>query len=90
MASPADVAATVTPPFIRKRSLSKPFFIIVTLLLIVIVLVGYLLATGQLQKTGLLAPGPKVELKTQYQNPFKAQSQYVNPFQEFKNPFDNL
>lgn len=34
--------------------------------------------------------GPKVELKTEYKNPFDKETQYVNPFQEFKNPFNNL
>lgn len=31
--------------------------------------------------------GPKVELTTEYKNPFKKESQYVNPFEEYKNPF---
>jgi flagellar basal body-associated protein FliL len=30
---------------------------------------------------------PKVELKTEYGNPFNKETQYVNPFDEFKNPF---
>lgn len=30
---------------------------------------------------------PKVEVKTEYQNPFKKETQYVNPFQSYKNPF---
>jgi len=30
---------------------------------------------------------PKVELKTEYKNPFKKETQYVNPFQTYKNPF---
>lgn len=29
---------------------------------------------------------PKVELKTEYKNPFNKNTQYVNPFDEFKNP----
>lgn len=32
--------------------------------------------------------GPKVELKTEYKNPFKKETQYVNPFETYKNPFD--
>ena len=28
-----------------------------------------------------------VELKKTYQNPLKKETQYVNPFQEYKNPF---
>lgn len=31
---------------------------------------------------------PKVELKTEYKNPFKKETQYVNPFQTYKNPFE--
>ena len=30
---------------------------------------------------------PSVNLKTEYQNPFDKNSQYVNPFQTYKNPF---
>lgn len=30
---------------------------------------------------------PTVGLKTEYKNPFKKESQYVNPFEEYKNPF---
>ena len=33
---------------------------------------------------------PGVELKSQYTNPFKADTQYVNPFSQYKNPFDFL
>ena len=29
----------------------------------------------------------KVELKTEYKNPFAKETQYVNPFQTYKNPF---
>ncbi len=31
-----------------------------------------------------------VELKTEYQNPLDEKTQYVNPFSEYKNPFDEL
>ncbi len=31
-----------------------------------------------------------VPLKTDYQNPFDKNNQYVNPFAEYKNPFDSL
>ena len=31
---------------------------------------------------------PKVELKTEYKNPFKKETQYVNPFETYKNPFN--
>lgn len=29
----------------------------------------------------------KVELKTEYQNPFNKETQFVNPFDQTKNPF---
>lgn len=32
--------------------------------------------------------GPKVSVKTEYKNPFKKETQYVNPFQSYKNPFE--
>lgn len=31
--------------------------------------------------------GPKVTVKTEYKNPFKKDTQYVNPFETYKNPF---
>lgn len=30
---------------------------------------------------------PKVDLKTEYKNPFDQKTQYVNPFETYKNPF---
>lgn len=33
---------------------------------------------------------PTVQLTESYQNPFDKTTQYVNPFSEYKNPFDNL
>lgn len=33
---------------------------------------------------------PEVVVKTEYQNPFDKNNQYVNPFSEYKNPFDTL
>lgn len=35
----------------------------------------------------LFQKGPKVEVKTEYKNPFKKETQYVNPFETYKNPF---
>lgn len=31
--------------------------------------------------------GPSVSVKTEYKNPFKKETQYVNPFETYKNPF---
>ncbi len=34
-----------------------------------------------------LQKGPSVQVKTEYKNPFKKETQYINPFQPYKNPF---
>lgn len=31
-----------------------------------------------------------IELRTAYNNPLEKETQYVNPFSDYKNPFDNL
>lgn len=33
---------------------------------------------------------PNVTLKAEYKNPFDKKTQYVNPFEDAKNPFANL
>ena len=40
-----------------------------------------------LSKLPFASPGSKVELKAEYKNPFDKETQFVNPFQEYKNPF---
>ena len=37
--------------------------------------------------TSIFQKSPKVELQENYQNPFKKETQYVNPFETYKNPF---
>lgn len=36
---------------------------------------------------GIFSKTPKVEPQAKYENPFKKETQYVNPFEEYKNPF---
>lgn len=60
------------------------------LLLIGAIIIGVILvATGKFKLPSLPfgQKGPKVELKTEYKNPFKQETQYVNPFETYKNPF---
>lgn len=60
------------------------------LLLIAAVVIGVILViTGKLKAPSLpfLSKQPKVELKTEYNNPFNKETQYVNPFETYKNPF---
>lgn len=65
-------------------------------LLIAAVLLFILIAQGiiKIPLKNINLPGvkkePTVSLQTQYQNPFDKNAQYVNPFSEYKNPFDNL
>ncbi len=51
-----------------------------------------LFAKGGLKKARLPFQNktPQVELKTEYKNPFAKQSQYINPFDQYKSPFHNL
>ena len=65
--------------------------------LLILVLVGvgiFLLPQGIVKFPGITLPAvpflskkTNVELKTEYKNPFKKETQYVNPFDKYKNPF---
>ncbi|MDO8619002.1 MAG: hypothetical protein Q7R49_03625 [Candidatus Daviesbacteria bacterium] len=62
------------------------------LLLVVILLIGagiYFIKQGKfnLPSIPFLQNGPKVDLKTEYKNPFNKETQFVNPFNKYKNPF---
>lgn len=41
----------------------------------------------QLPSIPFLQKGANVQLKSDYKNPFKKETQYVNPFEKYKNPF---
>lgn len=53
-----------------------------------------LLALKFIFKKDISIPGqsqdPDVELKSEYKNPLKKDSQYVNPFDQYKSPFLTL
>ncbi|OGE64404.1 hypothetical protein A3J13_01020 [Candidatus Daviesbacteria bacterium RIFCSPLOWO2_02_FULL_36_8] len=60
------------------------------ILVILVVGAGFLVYKGIIKlpvSIPFLQNQPKVELKTEYKNPFKKETQYVNPFQTYKNPF---
>lgn len=62
-------------------------------LLLIAALVGaaiFLISQGKIKLPGLpflQKKATNVELKTEYKNPFKQETQYVNPFETYKNPF---
>ena len=65
-------------------------------ILLIVIIVAVLAVAGYflLNKFGFKLPsipgiqqGPKVSLKTEYANPFDKETQYINPFETYKNPF---
>lgn len=63
--------------------------LLVIMLAATALLLYFLVSSGKLNIPGLTKK-PNVELKTEYKNPFDRETQYVNPFQEYKNPFNNI
>ena len=64
--------------------------VVVFPLVIVAALVVFFVLVIQKPLTNLTKKETQIELQTQYQNPFDKDSQYVNPFSVYKNPFDQL
>lgn len=66
---------------------------IIASLLAVVVLVGAVFLISNTKKSLKVSSGKpptSITLKSEYKNPFKESTQYVNPFAEFKSPFINL
>lgn len=64
------------------------------LLLFIVALIGgagFLFYKGYIKLpsfgTSLFQKKVQVEIKKEYKNPFKKETQYVNPFDKYKNPF---
>lgn len=63
----------------------------IVLILVLVVAVYFLVAKFVFKfKLPFGSKEPRVELKTEYKNPFDKNTQYVNPFDQFKNPLVNL
>lgn len=66
------------------------------IVLVIVAVIGFLIYQGVIKTPlsnvipGKQAQQPEVSLQTQYQNPFDKNTQYVNPFSSYKNPFDAL
>lgn len=70
----------------RQRGIIHHFPLLSLVIFAAIIAVVYLYLQGKLPLS-FLQKGPKVEPKTTYENPFKKETQFVNPFDEYKNPF---
>ena len=61
---------------------------IIVLVVLVVAVVGVILfyvPSSPLQK--IIQRQSSVEIKTTYKNPFDKNTQYINPFEKYKNPF---
>ncbi|MBI4226010.1 hypothetical protein HY612_02750 [Candidatus Roizmanbacteria bacterium] len=71
-------------------------FAIVTFLILLTIAVNVVLRSTNIPQTTKTSAQPTqkqevtVPLNTDYQNPFDKNTQYVNPFSQYKNPFDTL
>lgn len=67
--------------------------LVLPLLLVLIIgaAVYVLISTGiiknPLKNLNFFSKGAKVSTQKEYKNPFKKETQYVNPFETYKNPF---
>lgn len=63
--------------------------LVLPLLLLLVAAVAALIYFGVISNPfkNLFQKGPKVSVKSEYANPFKKETQYVNPFETYKNPF---
>lgn len=75
-----------------QKGIAHPFLLLFVIIAAIVAVV--LINQGLLKIPPLIkiqtSKEPKVELKTDYKNPFDKTTQYVNPFAGYKNPFDTL
>ena len=65
----------------------RKYLIIGLLSAVAILVVVALLKTPSSPLQKIVQKKPTVEVKTTYNNPFDKETQYVNPFEKYKNPF---
>jgi len=87
--SPSQGAESLIKKITKKKSTSL-IAILVVILVVVIVLIGLGVIKAPIGPISTILQQqkkPMVELKTEYNNPFAKETQYVNPFDKYKNPF---
>lgn len=92
-----NVLSGLVPPGVGggKKGQPRPAALLVVVLVVVVVLVLVVLVAGRRGRdvfgplTGAKQPTTP-QLSKAYANPFESEAQYVNPFVEFKSPFQSL
>ena len=79
-----DGSAKINPSILSKKSNLRKNILIVSILLLILAsgIIVFFLTQNKKE--------PTVSLTKEYNNPFEKSTQYVNPFSDYKNPFDNL
>lgn len=85
---------SLSPQPVEQKPNKKRFFILIIIILILLGISFALIWSSIKKEKPTLkvssSKEPKVQLKKEYKNPFSKDTQYVNPFSKYKNPFDNL
>jgi len=85
--SPSQGAENLIKKITKKKSTSL-IAILVIVLVVVLILIGLgVIKVPSTPIATILQKKPTVQLKTEYNNPFDKEAQYVNPFEKYKNPF---
>lgn len=67
--------------------LALPVVLLLIIGAVILILVNLGVIKNPFQNLPFIGQGPKVSLQEEYKNPFDKETQYVNPFDEYKNPF---
>ncbi|MBI3251527.1 MAG: hypothetical protein HYZ62_01295 [Candidatus Andersenbacteria bacterium] len=88
-----DISSLSSSP-LKKWPPSRRTVIVVVLVIIVVVIVTFLvvnsLSDTPVDIGSAILGQSKVEVKSEYKNPFDRNNQFVNPFSEVKSPFNSL
>lgn len=67
--------------------IASPLLILLVVGISLVALVYFRVIKNPFQNISFLQKESKVSIKKEYKNPFEKQTQYVNPFETYKNPF---
>lgn len=77
------------PKMNNQRGVAHLILILVVVAIIAVVILVFtgIIKLPSLPGGNLFQKKASVQLKSEYKNPFKKETQYVNPFETYKNPF---